>query len=282
MYNQLEKLPNTRSHYMMDKETKKRKNKEWREKNKEKLKARKKFYYEMNKEKIAEKQKVYNHKNKDKKAISHQKWKANNRELYLRQHKEYNDRVKNGIVLVKSKYIPPLELLLPKKPKQTKEEKQKRKTQKIQENSQYINSQKTICSQCGERDKLLLCFHHLRDKRFELSEARDKKRETIDKEIAKCIQLCQNCHRKHHSKNRDILSKKHRYIREVKTSVGCECGEKHYAALSFHHLRDKIRAVSDMGNRKEYSLDDVRAEIAKCIVICANCHIKLHAKEKLD
>lgn len=56
---------------------------------------------------------------------------------------------------------------------------------------------------------------------------------------------------------------------------GCtQCSEKEPAVLDFHHLGDKDVNVSTM---LAMSRIRILAEIAKCIVLCANCHRKVHA-----
>lgn len=56
---------------------------------------------------------------------------------------------------------------------------------------------------------------------------------------------------------------------------GCiVCGEKEICCLDFHHIHDKEFEVS---TGTEVSLDRLIAEINKCVVLCANCHRKLHA-----
>lgn len=59
--------------------------------------------------------------------------------------------------------------------------------------------------------------------------------------------------------------------------VGCAfCGETDPVVLDFHHRnpaekKENVKSMSDRTDAK------VRAEIAKCVVLCANCHRKLHA-----
>jgi hypothetical protein len=67
-------------HYLKNKETILKKNKEWREKNKEKQYARAKQYYLENKEKISQQAKEHYHKNWHKIQERHRKWNENNKE----------------------------------------------------------------------------------------------------------------------------------------------------------------------------------------------------------
>lgn len=65
------------------------------------------------------------------------------------------------------------------------------------------------------------------------------------------------------------------YVRAQKLESGCvDCGyRKHPEALDFDHLpgTEKLHHIGRMPNRlASYELID--AEIAKCEVVCANCH----------
>ena len=70
-------------------------------------------------------------------------------------------------------------------------------------------------------------------------------------------------------------------VNEYKTSAGCcVCGEKDHACLVFHHKGDdKIDSISN-GIQRGWSEILIFAEIAKCDVLCSNCHMKLHYKER--
>lgn len=59
-----------------------------------------------------------------------------------------------------------------------------------------------------------------------------------------------------------------------------DCGETDYLVLEYDHRdsSDKFKAVSDI-IRGSYSLERVKAEIAKCDVRCANCHRRKTAKQ---
>lgn len=55
------------------------------------------------------------------------------------------------------------------------------------------------------------------------------------------------------------------------------CGENHPACLEFHHLdpENKDNDIAYMVNTG-YSIARILREIEKCVVLCSNCHRKLH------
>jgi hypothetical protein len=139
------------------------------------------------------------------------------------------------------------------------------------------------CSQCGETYHNCLSFHHRdpAEKDINISRARTMSYARLMAEIEKCDILCENCHRKLH-----YPEQSHRTLMwkwGLKEGRSCQiCGESHYSCLDFHH-RDSatklfgINKIQQMaGITKQLALD----EIDKCDVLCRNCHIKLHAKEK--
>lgn len=73
-------------------------------------------------------------------------------------------------------------------------------------------------------------------------------------------------------------------MESVKRTSGCvHCGEREPACLDFHHIdpSTKAKTVSRLGHGTHAWSDKgfvrLRAEMAKCVVLCANCHRKLHA-----
>lgn len=68
------------------------------------------------------------------------------------------------------------------------------------------------------------------------------------------------------------------FIRSLK--VRCAfCGyDAHPAALDFHHEGDKDITLAHAA-RQGWSRPRILAEVAKCVVLCANCHRVLHALE---
>lgn len=75
------------------------------------------------------------------------------------------------------------------------------------------------------------------------------------------------------------LNKTRSIITKAK-SVGCDnCGLTDIECLDFHH-RDPATKSFNIGlSLGTYSIKKIVEEIAKCKVLCANCHRKLHAKE---
>jgi len=65
------------------------------------------------------------------------------------------------------------------------------------------------------------------------------------------------------------------WVNDFKAKAGCcKCPENDPVCLDFHHLSDKKAAVSSKINN--WGMERIQKEINKCIVICANCHRKLH------
>jgi L-lactate utilization protein LutB len=72
------------------------------------------------------------------------------------------------------------------------------------------------------------------------------------------------------------------WFRELKSTLKCvKCGENHPGCLEFHHVGEKDDNVSLMVARS-LGRDRILAEIAKCEVLCANCHGKHHWEERLN
>lgn len=94
-------------------------------------------------------------------------------------------------------------------------------------------------------------------------------------------------HQRWYRKNRDYSRKRKRHRRrELKRWLyeykrdECECarcGESDPACLDFHHVDEDEKEwdVSRRANRG-HSIENIRTEIEKCMVLCANCHRREH------
>ena len=84
------------------------------------------------------------------------------------------------------------------------------------------------------------------------------------------------------NKERLIKYQKNRYktlldvFQEWKTTLKCsKCGEADFSCLDFHHS-DPSRKDDGVVRQITKSLSSVLKELRKCVVVCANCHRKIH------
>lgn len=68
------------------------------------------------------------------------------------------------------------------------------------------------------------------------------------------------------------------YIKGVLLSEPCKyCGEKDPVVKQFHHRRPEEK-MFNIGNAwHTQGMESVVVEMDKCDVVCANCHLKIHA-----
>jgi hypothetical protein len=98
---------------------------------------------------------------------------------------------------------------------------------------------------------------------------------------------CRPCraayHDEHYQKNRaryianaaarrkSVLEERMQFVVAYLREHPCvDCGEDDVVVLEFDHLKDKLFEITR--GIRERNWDDVLAEMAKCEVVCANCH----------
>jgi len=90
--------------------------------------------------------------------------------------------------------------------------------------------------------------------------------------------------KKNYKKYKEFYIKKSRYQKyknilyyfEKKNSFKCsKCSENHISCLEFHHT-DPSKKEYNVSVLKNRSHKKLLKEIKKCIVLCSNCHKKLH------
>ena len=80
-------------------------------------------------------------------------------------------------------------------------------------------------------------------------------------------------------RNRDKKIKD--WFKDYKKSLQCEdCGENHPACLDFHHVNPKEKSFALGRANKFLSVKLLENEIAKCRLLCSNCHRKEHYRQK--
>ncbi len=103
---------------------------------------------------------------------------------------------------------------------------------------------------------------------------------------------CKTCARAHHksayttkygervkAKTNSRMAVARDWVLEYKTSRGClKCGETSGCCLDFHHT-DPEQKDFELGGALSRSLAKIQQEVEKCVVLCKNCHTKVHAGE---
>lgn len=140
------------------------------------------------------------------------------------------------------------------------------------------------CVDCGNDDLEVLEFDHVAGDKVAC--VRHVWSETgMLAEAAKCALRCVNCHRKRtfqnslgYNEERTILAYNH--VLNIKlNSDGCQlCGwyeKNHMYVLDFDHLdqNNKLFTIANMVKKGRLS-EQIDVEIAKCRLLCANCHRK--------
>lgn len=80
---------------------------------------------------------------------------------------------------------------------------------------------------------------------------------------------------------RNKLARKYfkQFLRDKKQEAGCAiCGEREACCLVFHHL-DPTQKEFELGRNsgRHMNWKALMDEIDKCVVLCFNCHSKVHA-----
>jgi hypothetical protein len=106
---------------------------------------------------------------------------------------------------------------------------------------------------------------------------------------------CKVCHRKirkvYYDNNTSLekmrvrgrASKIKMLLASLKEQLVCQrCGEDHVACLQFHHIDPSLKDINiSQAASNGWSLDRIKSEMAKCNVLCANCHFKEHYNQRV-
>lgn len=129
---------------------------------------------------------------------------------------------------------------------------------------------------------------------------RENKDETFfsfkNKQTGKRSTRCKSCHKEyaktHYERNKAVYKQRARkstvvyrkeisdFLTKIKLSSKChECGENHPATLDFHHIDDSTKDFN-ISVPQGRNIEKIKKEIDKCLILCSNCHRKLHWSEK--
>lgn len=150
------------------------------------------------------------------------------------------------------------------------------------------------CVDCGISDLVVLEFDHVGEKAFDIAAATGagKPVPAVLAEMRRCEVVCCNCHRIRtylrgaYWRTTPALRKptnrprerNESFVRDTLLASGCtDCGERRLEVLEFDHRGEKNANVSRL-MAWNAALDRLKAEVALCDVVCANCHRKRTAK----
>lgn len=144
------------------------------------------------------------------------------------------------------------------------------------------------CVDCGYSGSVVALEFHHRDpstKSFSIGTA-SVSRERLWAEAAKCDLVCANCHRTRHAANRKpsgapvVQFRRRTKLRAVASLGGlCEGCSRSFgvAAFEFHHREAGAKEFSISADGIPRPWVKIAAELAKCVLVCANCHREVHA-----
>lgn len=170
-----------------------------------------------------------------------------------------------------------------------KNQKKRRKERK----SELVEKLGGKCSVCGySKNMASFSFHHVNqeDKTENISKILHYKLSYYMAEAGKCILLCENCHREKHrekqiansyKKQRDKINNKRGKLLDILGGKCSKCGyDKNISALDFHHVGNKKYRLSLREMASAIPMEELIEEVNKCIILCANCHLEEHQKER--
>lgn len=127
-----------------------------------------------------------------------------------------------------------------------------------------------ICSTCN-KEKLTAAFR--KDK---------SQKDGLQPRCKQCARHAINANYKKYrtktlKRNKERQDKTKYIIRKYREDHVCElCGESESVCLEFHHLDPSTKSFG-LSHVTTQSDEAINEEIQKCILICSNCHKKVHA-----
>src|SRR5687767_12628323 len=143
------------------------------------------------------------------------------------------------------------------------------------------------CTDCGyDRSVAALEFHH-RDpltKEFGIG-AFISSKHRLHVELEKCDLVCANCHRVRHERAVRTTSPSHELRRALKLRAmewmggQCDCCRRTVrpSQAEFHHRDPATKHFGISAKGVIRAWPDIESELAKCVMLCANCHREVHA-----
>ena len=152
----------------------------------------------------------------------------------------------------------------------------------------FVEIKGGACEECGySRHLPALEFHHRTglDKTFALSDS-NWSWSRAAAEIGKCVLVCANCHRSRHAAERQataapVVAFRRRMKARAVAELGGRCLACGFlgpnAVFDFHHRDPRLKSFGISENGIPRPWTKIRNELAKCVMLCANCHREVHA-----
>ena len=164
----------------------------------------------------------------------------------------------------------------------------------IDENVSYINGNTLDCSYDNislqsielknrRNKKTKICTRCKKEFPIEVFKIKNKYNGLRVAECPECNKLSKReCYHKHfeenkekfRSKNKEFRKNRNEFVNQKKSSGCIICEEKNVSCLDFHHIDNKKYNISS--KKSDISIPEIEKEIDKCVILCANCHRKLH------
>jgi len=139
------------------------------------------------------------------------------------------------------------------------------------------------CKDCGIKYiKAVMHFDHLPqyEKKFSLNLAKEHSLNDILEEIKKCEIVCANCHRlrthlRYQRKSKPPSPGSYiQYIYNTKHNkqcIDCKNTFPHYL-LEYDHIAQRGLKLFRLAGVRKKTIEEINQEIAKCDLVCSNCH----------
>lgn len=156
---------------------------------------------------------------------------------------------------------------------------------RVEDHKAFLNALKGYpCADCKTKfPPVCMDFDHIEPgKRYALAQMSNHARDLVQEELDRCEVVCCNCHRVRTDSRivrRGILLPCMRrkresflqWMQELKSAPCTACGKTFPpVAMDFDHVRgEKVKGISAMWS---WSRERILTELAKCDLVCANCH----------
>ncbi len=144
----------------------------------------------------------------------------------------------------------------------------------FKQKQEYIKSNKKSlriaeCETCNVEFKT-----HISNKRFCCNKCRERSSRRRNRAYLNSYQKKNKCSQKISKRNKSWV------INYKKCNFCIDCNLSDWVVMDFDHVRGIKKANISTMVRQAYSIETIKEEVAKCDLVCANCHRKRTAKRQ--